>query len=108
MPVTWIDLCDEDQLADLMQLSQMNPIILFKHSNRCSISTMAKSRIERITANKIVYMVDVVKNRPISQRIADIVDVRHESPQLLIIHKGKCVFSSSHSAITSEQLLIAD
>ncbi len=106
MPVTWIDLKDEGQLADVLQKSYLNAVYIFKHSYRCSISTMAKSRLDRSEVNSQILLLDVIESRAISIQIAEMLGIRHESPQLLVIQNGICTFSSSHTAISSSQLTV--
>jgi bacillithiol system protein YtxJ len=105
MPVKWIGLNHKDQLAVVLQKSFDNVVFIFKHSYRCSISTMAKSRLERSDNNPEIYLLDVIESRAISQEIAELLSIRHESPQLLVIINGKCEFASSHNSISSSQLV---
>lgn len=83
--------------------------IIYKHSTRCSISLMAKRRIEMDAAevpdNLPVYFLDLIKHRDISNQIAQDFHVHHESPQLLLIKDGECILDQSHSGISIEEAL---
>jgi len=83
--------------------------IIYKHSTRCSISLMAKRRIEMDAAevpdNLPVYFLDLIKHRDISNQIAQDFHVHHESPQLLLIKDGECILDQSHSSISIEEAL---
>jgi bacillithiol system protein YtxJ len=46
------------------------------------------------------YYLDLLSYRPISNGVAELFGVFHQSPQALIIHKGKCVYNSSHFEIS--------
>lgn len=46
-----------------------------------------------------VYYLDLLKFRPISDFISEKYHVEHESPQVLLLVDGKCVFHASHNAI---------
>ena len=46
----WIELKDLAQLAEIRERSFSQPQVIFKHSTRCSISSMAKARLERSEA----------------------------------------------------------
>lgn len=99
--MNWIQLTDESQLQDIITKSEKRPQVIFKHSIRCSISSMAKSRLERSVAPEEVdfYYLDLITYRSLSNKIAQQFDVYHESPQVLVIRNGQCVFDESHGAI---------
>jgi bacillithiol system protein YtxJ len=104
MPTHWIDLNQESQIGDFLEASCEKPVFLFKHSYRCSISTMAKSRLERGALHADVYLVDVVKDRPVSQALASVLGIQHESPQLLVVSNKTCTFWASHNEIHPDML----
>lgn len=62
---------------------------------------MAKTRLERETAPEQIafYYLDLLKYRPISNQIAAEFSVHHESPQILLIRNGECVYEESHNGI---------
>ncbi|MBK7883743.1 MAG: bacillithiol system redox-active protein YtxJ [Chitinophagaceae bacterium] len=99
--MNWKLLQQEEQLVDIKQLSDTRPQIIFKHSTRCSISSMAKNRLERAVApdNIDFYYLDLLKYRNISNKISDTFNVFHESPQILLIKNGECIYDESHSGI---------
>lgn len=96
-----ISLVDEDQFDKIMELSFQNPILVFKHSTRCGISGMVLSRFEKKIKDLDLdfYLIDVLMHRKISNYIADLFKIRHESPQLILIKEGKVVAHGSHSAV---------
>lgn len=107
--MNWINLDDVSDLDLITTKSHDIPVVIFKHSTRCSISSAAKSRLERgwgNTESKLaeVYYLDLIKNRNISNEVAQRFGVEHESPQILVIHKGKCVYHESHSMILADDL----
>lgn len=103
----WIELKDQAQLAEIRNLSYTQPQVIFKHSTRCSISSMAKSRLERTPAPEGVdfYFLDLLKYRSISDQVATDFKVWHESPQLMLINNGECVYEESHSGISMAELV---
>ena len=103
----WIEIKDLDQLKTIRDLSYSQPQVIFKHSTRCSVSSMAKSRLERNQAPDGVdfYFLDLIKYRPISDMVAEQFKVWHESPQLILIEKGECVYDESHTGITMDELI---
>jgi bacillithiol system protein YtxJ len=50
------------------------------------------------------YFLDLITYREISNRIAHIFDVVHESPQVLIIDNEKAVYDQSHMAIDYQEI----
>jgi bacillithiol system protein YtxJ len=102
----WIDLNDSLQLKQIIEESRLHPILIFKHSTRCSISHMAKARLERVESpiGLPFYYLDLVRYREISNQIADILQVAHESPQVLLVHRAACVYDESHSGIDMQEI----
>ncbi len=105
--MNWIEITDEAQLSDVKNLSAEKPQLIFKHSTRCPVSTMAKTRLERGTTppNIDFYYLDLIKHRNISQKVAETFDVSHESPQVLLIKNGACIYDESHSGITMDEIV---
>lgn len=105
--MTWITLQTEQELNQLKQNSFTKPQIIFKHSTRCSISSVAKNRLERsIQPDDLdFHYLDLIKYRPISAKIAEDFNVYHESPQILVIKSGECIYDESHSAIDMKDII---
>lgn len=100
----WKVLDGNTSLNEIDELSKDKPVLLFKHSTRCSISTMAKRSLERdwnFSDDQITpFFLDLIQYRSISNEIAEHYGVQHESPQVLLIKNGKCVYHTSHSNIS--------
>ena len=100
----WQPLTQSEQLTDIARESFEQPIVIFKHSTTCSISAMAKGKVDRQwddagLDNAKMYYLDLLRYRPISQEIAQKFSVAHESPQLLLIQNGECSYHASHMGI---------
>ena len=104
--MNWIALTDEPQLEQIKEQSKHSPVVIFKHSTRCSISSMAKSRLERETPahNVHFYYLDLLKYRPLSNKIAEDFHVHHQSPQVLLIKNGECTHEESHNGISMQDI----
>ena len=103
--MNWTPLQDELQLNKIIENSNITPQVIFKHSTRCSVSSMAKNRLDKNDAGETpFYFLDLIKYRDISNKIAEYFSVRHQSPQILVINKGKCVFTESHSGIVFDEI----
>jgi len=105
--MNWIPLTSESQLQEIIDLSKNTPQVIFKHSTRCSISSMALNRMEQAEqpSNIDFYYLDLIQYRPISQQIAEIFSVYHESPQILLIKDGNCTYSETHMGISMDELI---
>lgn len=104
--MNWTPLRSADELEQLIHLSTQQPQVIFKHSTRCSISSVAKSRLEKAEApaNATFHYVDLLSFRPVSNAIAEKFAVEHESPQILVIKDGKCVYYESHMGIDMDEI----
>jgi len=105
--MNWIPLTAESQLEQIIAQSTARPQLIFKHSNRCSISSVAKNRLERGDPPGHIdfYFLDLISYRTLSHKIAAAFNVEHESPQALLIKNGKCVYNESHSGIRMDEIL---
>ncbi len=105
--INWIALTDLGQLNEIMDLSHEQPVAIFKHSTRCSISRMALKQFENefdLEGSVTPYFLDLLNHRDISNEIATRFEVYHQSPQLLLIKEGKSVYDASHSDIDAAEL----
>ncbi len=105
--MNWINLTDIEQIKTIVEESQHEAVLIFKHSTRCSISSTALNRLERAwnLENAKAYYLDLIANRPISNALAEQFEVEHQSPQVLIIKNGNCVYHESHWDISYEGIL---
>jgi bacillithiol system protein YtxJ len=102
--MNWIALTDYSQIQKA--LDQSEPFLVFKHSTRCSISSMAINRFERnynLEAVQAFYL-DLIAYRSISNQLAEEFGVLHQSPQLLLIQKGNCTYHASHNSINLDEI----
>lgn len=102
--ISWKNLDTEAQLTEIINQSHEKAVAIFKHSTRCSISSMAKRRLERhwdIDEQDLdMYYLDLIRYRSISNQIADTLGAQHQSPQLVLIKNGKAIYNDSHNAIS--------
>lgn len=103
----WIHLNDEEQLKQIIAKSQQKPQVIFKHSTRCSISAVALQRLQKAEQPSDIdfYFLDLIAHRDISNKVAQVFGVNHESPQVLLIKDGNCVFDESHLGIHMDDIL---
>jgi len=103
-------LTHSEQLNEIKTISENQPVMIFKHSTRCSISSMALHRIEAhqdelLKAIPSIYLLDLIRLRALSNEIALIFGVHHESPQILLIMNGECIYEASHTEIAAKDVL---
>jgi len=105
--MNWIPLTDNEKVSAIKEQSFNEPQLIFKHSTRCSISSMAKNRLDRSEQPKGIsfHYLDLINYRSISNNIAEVFDVAHESPQVLLIKNGECVYDESHSGISMDEIV---
>jgi bacillithiol system protein YtxJ len=101
--MAWLPLQSESQLKALVEASYAQPQVILKHSTRCSISSVAKARVERspeFAAGAYgFHLLLVVEDRPVSNAVAALLGVVHESPQALYLDKGELVLDQAHYGI---------
>lgn len=107
--MNWKNLDRLDIIEEIKTKSENQPILIFKHSTRCSISSMALNRLERdwkseLSETSDAYFLDLIKNRDISNAVASTFNVDHQSPQVLIIKDGRCVYHNSHMGISYREI----
>ena len=103
--LNWIPLTSIEQFNDLN--SSENTIAIFKHSTRCIVSSMAKKQLERsfdLDGEVGMYYLDLIAYRNISNEIADRYNIRHESPQLIVLKNNEVQTYASHSSISEIDL----
>ena len=100
--MNWVNLKSLEEFDKILQLSQGLPVLIFKHSTRCSISSMALSRLEREWESDYsnpTYLIDLLNHRDLSNHIASYFKVIHQSPQIIIVKAGNSIYDASHSEI---------
>ena len=106
--VNWVLLTELSQLDEIKEESKDKPVMILKHSTRCSVSLMAKNGLDKswdIENDKIkTYYLDLLKFRPISNQIAETFNIHHQSPQILLIKDGTCSYTATHSEIDTRSI----
>lgn len=105
----WHLLSAEDTIQEILSKSSgtdQDAILIYKHSTRCSVSLMAKKMLESNwnLDNVSAYYLDILQYRGISNKVSEVFGIRHESPQVLLIKNGKCVYHDSHMGVSAENV----
>jgi len=78
--------------------------LIYKHSPNCCGSARARENIKELIKLDVIE-VDVLDQEILKMEIAQKYNIRHESPQVLVIKDQKCIDNFSHHAITRERLI---
>jgi len=97
-------------LEEANQSSFDKPVVIFKHSTRCSTSALVRNKLERNWDDQQAigikaYFLDLIRYREISNAIEAKYGVYHESPQIIILENGKAFYNASHFYISFDDLL---
>lgn len=106
--VNWNQLSSEAQIETLIEESKDQPILIYKHSIRCGISSMVLERLERTwtSADNPIkpYILDLISYREVSNAVAQTFGVYHESPQVILIKDGKAIYNASHMQVSFDAM----
>ena len=103
----WLNLSNDKSIDDLIAESEIKPVLIFKHSTRCSISSMALSRFERewnLNNEVSLYYLDLISFRDFSNSIANTLLVIHQSPQVIVIKQKEVIYTDSHNGIDAKEI----
>lgn len=105
----WISLTTASQLDLAIKASKKHPVLIYKHSTRChncaDIMAMMNLRLEELAAHAPLIYLDLLAHREVSNLIAEKFSILHQSPQVVVLHKGKAAFYLNHWDITVDALI---
>lgn len=111
MSKTLLELSTPEDFEDLLDASASSPVIIYKHSLTCGTSGVAFEEIRDLLPGLPdavrIGMVQVQRARPLSNLIASRLGLRHETPQVLIVHEGRVIWHASHFRVTADQIAAA-
>jgi len=84
-----------------------NTKLYFKHSTRCSISSMALKMFEREwdSSNDCeLLFIDLIQYRDVSNLLAKLSNVEHQSPQVIVVKNNVVVYHDSHGTIDATKI----
>lgn len=102
-----LEIPEVGSLDECVALMDRDLVIFFKHSPSCSISWSAHREVMKFFAaqpQSPLYLVSVRKRRDVAQYIATHTGVQHESPQIVVLRRGKLVGDASHDGVTATLL----
>ena len=108
--INWNKLENNSDIDKIIDQSELNTIVIFKHSTRCGISSSVLIRFEKqtkpLTDQANFYLLNVIQHRNISNEISQQFSIQHESPQLIIIKNREVIAYNSHYDILNMDLTV--
>lgn len=105
----WEEITSVEEVDEIHLASNEKIQVIYKHSRTCGVCYISRNSLEKmedeIRQSIDLYMVDVIRDRPISQYIAEKYGIRHESPQMLIIKDGEVIWHGSHYKVKLDNLV---
>jgi bacillithiol system protein YtxJ len=106
------EIASVDALAEVLRASGRQTVLFFKHSSTCGVSMRAFDEFRKYlqapeSAEVRNCLIVIQSSRAVSDELARLTGVRHESPQAIIVSEGRAVWNDSHLAIKSITLIEA-
>ncbi|PKR82002.1 bacillithiol system redox-active protein YtxJ [Brumimicrobium salinarum] len=105
--LNWKNIDSTEDLKQAFEASKDLPVVFFKHSTRCSISSMALSRFEKdwnSTTPCTLCFIDLIANRPVSNALAELTGVEHQSPQVIVVKNKEVILTDTHNGISASAI----
>lgn len=108
--MNWNKLTQAGDIEEIKALSKEKPVLIFKHSTRCSVSSMSLDRLlrnwkEEDKEKVVPFFLDLIAFRDLSDRVEDEFGVAHQSPQVILIKNGVAVYENSHFGISYPEIM---
>jgi bacillithiol system protein YtxJ len=82
-------------------------VVIYKHSPWCSVSFFSRQSLRGFARTHPaipIFQVDVIAQRPLSDRIAKDLGIVHASPQAIMVADGRVIWTGSHTAVSAASL----
>lgn|SRR5690554_5528780 len=103
----WTNITSIEALEQAFAETDHGVSLFFKHSTRCSISSMALHRFENQWKKEHpckLYFIDLIAHRDVSNALSELSAVEHESPQVILIQERKTIYFASHNGISANEI----
>lgn len=104
----WKYITSVEQLSELLHNVGEKPLLLFKHSTRCGVSSMVLRSFENewSTGDELcdLYFIDLLNHRDVSNEIAVLTGIVHQSPQAIVIKGKEIIYDATHSNIDARSI----
>jgi bacillithiol system protein YtxJ len=96
----FVRITDTKAFEEWADRSKERLVVIFKHSLTCPISASAYDQMAQFDGE--VALIEVQRAPELSREIENSLGVEHESPQVIILRKGRVVWNASHFGITAD------
>jgi bacillithiol system protein YtxJ len=89
-------------LSDILEYSKKSKVVIFKFSKNCGSSHRLVEKIKKIRKKENllpIFLVTLQEQKSLSQNISEYFNIKHESPQIIIIKDGEVVNNANHDKI---------
>lgn len=103
----WVKINSLEELDQAIESTEDKPGLFFKHSTRCSISSMALNSFEskwQPTDSCTLYYIDLIAHRDVSNALSEKSAINHQSPQAILLHHKKSIYDASHNGISAPDI----
>lgn len=105
----WKELTTVEDWQKVLDASKEKQVVVLKHSTACPVSASALEEYEQYlngAPNEEVeyYMVKVIESRPVSNQIADDLNIKHASPQIIYFKNKEAIWNTSHWSVTAKHM----
>lgn len=105
----WIEITTIEEWDEIFEKSVEKDQVILKHSTTCPVSFNALDEYNDYLAESpredIDYtLVTVRESRPVSNKIEEDLDLKHESPQIICIKNKRSYWSATHWAVTKAHM----
>jgi len=100
----FLNLLPETHLEEIETRSRLKTQVLFKHSTRCIVSSMALMKLRSCSVDADCWILDLLRFREISNDIAKRYAIPHQSPQIIVLQDEKVVLNASHEQIDCDKI----
>lgn len=108
--MNWNTISAFEQIEKIKEDKSESVHLIYKHSTRCSLSSMVLNRLERKwnedeTVKLKPYFLDLIAFRELSRKVSETFEIRHESPQVILVHSGSAIYHKSHFSISYSDIV---
>lgn len=96
----FVSITEMSSFDDMANRSKERPVVIFKHSLTCPISSAAYSQMAEFPGE--VALIEVQRARELSREIENRLGIAHQSPQVIVLRNGRVVWNASHFEITAD------
>jgi len=95
-----------ESLDRVLDSTESAPVLIYKHSITCGASALALEQVTRLASSDMslpIHLVPVQKARAVSDAFAERLNLRHESPQLILVDHRAVRWHASHFDVTANR-----